>query len=482
MSLATLDYGRIPPQCTELEEAVLGALILEKNSIFKIIDLLGPDDFYKETHKKIYESIINLYQKNKSIDILTVTEELKKLKYLDEIGGPFYVTQLSSRVASASHIEEHSYYILTNSIKRQIISNSNNISNMSFDDSSDLEDLVSLYNSNVADVNKILAKNKSVTHISQSIKKSLDEIKIREKKSKDNILHGIKTPLKKLDITLNGWEPYLIILAARPSMGKTSFAIHSALIAALNNYSVYMFSLETKDIKISDKFILIQAGINPLKYTSGLLNKKEWDDIEFTAKKLSKLPIIIDDNQYVTLDYIKAKSRIYRQEGKCDLIIIDYLQLIRLGKRKRYQNRDEEVGEITRELQSLRKELNIPIILLCQLNRDVDKRSGIKRPQLSDLRESGNIEQDTDLVIFLNRPERYGIPEYEDGISTRGLGEIDIAKNRNGAIKRIRFNYNPALTKITDEEEEKQKKINYKEKQTKITLKDVDLGEDDIPY
>lgn len=477
------DYGKIPPQAIELEEAVLGSLLLESKSFNKIADILRVHDFYRDEHQKIFSAMSDMYLNNQAIDIITVTEELRNRKEIDEIGGALYVTQLSSRVASSAHLEFHSKILKQKSVKRMIISKSMQMINSAYDDSSNLSDVIDLLNKETEEINRELINSNTLSHISIGVKESTKEMKQRERLAKDGKMVGIKTPFRKLDELTTGWKPTdLIIIASRPSFGKTGLALAIAKIAAKENNAVCIISKEMPKKRLTDRLILSESDINPGKFRSGLLNDQDWVLFNKAAKKIEKLPIWIDDNPYSTVTYIKSRLRILKNEKKLDLVIIDYLQLISVNDiRQRNKNREQEIAQISSSLKEIAKELNIPIILLSQLNRLVEQRSNPK-PKLSDLRESGSPEQDADLVILLNRPEKYGIRTYDDGTPTKNIAELILAKHRDGPTGEFKFEHNTSLTRFWDYVKKDKQKTEYSGQQ-KLLIKDLDNDSgDDLPF
>ena len=426
-----LELGRIPPQAIELEEAVLGAILLEKDAVTEILDILTPESFYKEEHQKIFKTVIELFTNSKGIDILTVSEQLRRKKELDEIGGPLYVTGLTSRVASASHIIDHAKIIQEKYLKRELIRISTEINRISFDDESDIKDVLIYSQSEL--FNLILNKQKRSRHIAEIGVERLKELEEISKLDKE--FTGVPSGFTKLDRITSGWQNSdLIIIAGRPSMGKTSTVLEFAINAAEFNFYVDLYSLEMKDKQLYDKSISRKTGIENSFLRTNKMNDVHWQLIEKGHGKLEKIPLYIDDTPSLDVVEFRAKARRNKIKFDTKLIIIDYLQLMRSTEAYKRGGREREVADISEQLKATAKELDVPIIALSQMSRAIDSRTGNKKPRLSDLRESGAIEQNADLVIFIHRPEVYGMLEDDEGKSTKNLIELIIAKHRNGVI------------------------------------------------
>lgn len=446
------ELGKVPPQALELEEAVLGAIMLEKDAIISIIDIVKPETFYKDSHRKIYEAILELSKRIEPIDLLTVTEELKKKDQLDLIGGPYFLTQLTNSVASAAHVEFHARIISQKYIQRELIRVSTQIQEKAFDSSIDVDDLIDfseqqLFEVSFGNIKKETQKIDAV--IDQAIKR------IEEISGRAEGLSGVPSGFTKLDRITSGWQPSdLIVIAARPSMGKTALVLTMARNMAVDhNKAVAFFSLEMSSIQLVNRMIVSETGLPADKIRNGNLKKYEWEQLEIQLKNLVEAPIFIDDTPAISVFELRAKARRLKSQHHIQLLIIDYLQLMS-GPPDSQGNREQEVSSISRSLKAIAKELDIPIIALSQLNRSVELRSGDKRPQLSDLRESGAIEQDADLVVFIHRPERFGLLQDADGNSTKGLAEIIIAKHRNGPTGDVTLKFRSEQAKFTDMEDD----------------------------
>jgi len=447
-----LDFGKMPPQAIELEETVLGAIMLEKDAVLSIIDILKPQSFYKESHQKIYQAIVDLSTNSNPIDILTVTEELRKRNLLEEIGGPFYITQLTSRVASAAHIEFHARIIAQKYIQRELIRISTEIQNRSYDESMDVDDLLD-YSEN--ELFKIAEGNikKDTAKINVLVNEAIKQIEIASKR--EDKLSGVPSGFSKLDRLTSGWQKSdLVVIAARPSMGKTALVLSMTRNMAIEHSKpIAIFSLEMSSIQLVNRLIVAETELSSDKIRNGNLQDFEWEQLDFKIKDLVEAPIFIDDTPAISIFELRAKCRRLKMKHDIQVIIIDYLQLMS-GSPEMKGNREQEVSMISRALKSIAKELDVPVIALSQLNRSVEVRSGSKRPQLSDLRESGAIEQDADMVIFIHRPEKYGITEDEDGNSTIGLAEIILAKHRNGAVGDVHLRFRSEFAKFQDIEDD----------------------------
>ncbi len=447
-----LDIGKLPPQALELEEAVLGAIMLEKDAIIEVMDILSPESFYKDEHQKIFRAILDLSSNDKAIDILTVTEEMKKRKELDEVGGPLYITQLTGRVASAAHIDYHARIIAQKYIQRELIRVSTDIQNQAYDESTDVNDLLDFSESELFNIAQGNIKKETVK-INVLLKEAISQIE-EAGKSEDS-LRGIPSGYTKLDRLTSGWQKSdLIIIAARPSMGKTAFVLSMARnITIEHDRSVAIFSLEMSSIQLVNRLIAMETELPSNRLRNGKLAQYEWEQLDIKIKKLVDAEIYIDDTPAISVFELRAKCRRLKRQFDVDLIIIDYLQLMS-GTQDAKGNREQEVSAISRALKAIAKELDVPVIAISQLNRSVEIRSGNKRPQLSDLRESGAIEQDADMVIFIHRPEKYGFMEDEEGNSLKGVAEIILAKHRNGPIGDVHLRFRDECAKFVELEDE----------------------------
>lgn len=440
-SVIPLEKGRIPPQAIDLEEAVLGAMMIDKKGVDEAIDILSPDAFYKEAHKYIFEAIVQLFESSEPVDLLTVSARLKQNKRLDAVGGDFYLIQLTKKVSSSAHIEFHSRIILQKFIQRSLIKISSEIIQEAYDDGTDVFDLLDSAESKLYEVSQGNIKKSSETAQSLVIqaKKKIEEISNKEG------LSGIPSGFDRLDKLTSGWQPSdLIIVAARPGMGKTALTLSMARNIAVNsNIPVAFFSLEMSSVQLITRLISSETGLSSEKLRTGKLEKHEWEQLNVKVKALESAPLFIDDTPSLSIFDLRAKSRRLASQHGIRLIVIDYLQLMTAGGSQKGGNREQEISTISRNLKALAKELDVPVIALSQLSRAVETRGGSKRPLLSDLRESGAIEQDADIVSFIYRPEYYKIDEWDDEerSPTQGQAEFIVAKHRNGGLENIRLKF-----------------------------------------
>lgn len=435
------DIGKLPPQAKELEEAVLGALMLEKDAYSIISDILKPESFYDPVHQVIFGSIQGLAVQQKPVDVLTVVEELKRRGELETAGGAVYVAELTDKVASAAHIEYHSRIIAQKYLARQLISFSSDVVHQAFDETVDVDDLMQETEGRLFEISQRNVK-KDVIQINPVIKEALHNIQVAANR-KDG-MSGLSSGFKELDKYTSGWQNSdLIIIAARPAMGKTAFVLSMAKNMALNSdVPVALFSLEMSNVQLVNRLIVNVCHITGEKIKKGDLVPQEWEMLDTKIKDLYDAPIYVDDTPSLSVFELRTKARRLVREHGIKILIIDYLQLMNASGMT-FGSREQEVSTISRSLKGLAKELNIPIVALSQLNRGVENRQGTegKRPQLADLRESGAIEQDADIVCFIHRPEYYKITEDEYGNSTQGVAEIIIAKHRNGPTGLVRMKF-----------------------------------------
>ena len=449
-AIINLSDGRIPPQAIDLEEAVLGAMLIDEKGVNEIIELLSPEVFYKRSHQLIYESIERLFRESEPIDLLTVSADLKKNKNFEPAGGDFYLISLSQKVSSSAHIEFHSRIILQKYIQRKLITISNEIIQKSYNESTDVMDLLDEAESKLYDVaqGNIKTSTESAQNLVIRAKARIEEI------AKQEGLSGVSTGFEKLDKLTSGWQPSdLVIIAARPGMGKTALALSMARnISVQQKIPVAFFSLEMSSVQLITRLISSETGLTSDKLRTGKLADHEWQQLNIKVSDLESSPLFIDDSPSLTIFELRAKARRLASSHGIKLIIIDYLQLMNIGSSNKAGNREQEISTISRNLKALAKELDIPVIALSQLSRAVETRGGTKRPILSDLRESGAIEQDADIVSFLYRPEYYGITEWDDEMKTpsEGQGEFIVAKHRNGALDSIKLKFIPNLGKFED--------------------------------
>ena len=474
--VSNIELGKLPPQALDLEESVLGALMLEKEALTNIIDILKPENFYKDAHKEIYQAIIDLFNNSQPIDLLTVTNQLKKNGTLDIVGGSYYVTKLTTRVNSASNIEFHSRIILEQSIKRELINISSKVQKDAYEDTIDVFDLLDQTEQSLFDVSESHIR-KNYKKVQNLMKEAIDELETKKEK-KDGIT-GVPSGFIDLDTITSGWQPSdLVIVAGRPSMGKTAFVLSLIRNASIDhNLPMGIFSLEMSSLQLVNRLISSEAELDSDKIRKGNLKDYEWQQLLHKTDLLQKAPIFIDDTPALSILELRAKARRLKSQHDIQCIIVDYLQLMTSEYGKTSGNREQEIASISRSLKAVAKELNIPVIALSQLSRAVETRGGDKRPVLSDLRESGSIEQDADMVMFIYRAEKYDITEDEDGESTIGVAELLLRKNRNGPTGKVKLKFVERFAKFVDK--------NYIDSSETITLKsksnikNIDSGKSD---
>lgn len=442
-----LPHGRITPQAVELEEAVLGAMMLEQSAVNAVIDVLSPDSFYRPNHTKIFATIQDLFNESEPIDLLTVTEALRKSGDLELVGGAHALAALTTRVASTANVEFHARIISQKYIQRELIRVSSDIIEKAFDEKTDVFDLLDsaetgLFEVAEGNIRKGFESMKSV------VKKAMESIdKAREN---DSGVSGIPSGFADLDKITGGWQRSdMIVLAARPGMGKTAFVLTMARNVAVDaGIPCAVFSLEMSAVQLVQRLISAESEIPSDKFRKGTLEEYEYKQLHDRIGKLSSAPLYLDDTPGLNVFELRAKCRRLKATVGCDLVVIDYLQLMTGGNSG--GNREQEISTISRSIKSIAKELDIPIIALSQLSRMVETRGGDKRPMLSDLRESGAIEQDADMVAFIYRAEYYGITEHPDGIDTKGLGEFILAKHRHGSLGTVKMKFVAHLAKFAD--------------------------------
>lgn len=463
--IVSFERGKIPPQAIDLEEVVLGAMMIDKKGVDSVIDILHPEVFYKESHQFIFESIVKLFENTEPIDILTVSAKLKTLGKLEKAGGDYYLVQLTQKVSSSAHIEYHARIILQKYIQRSLIRISSEIIEDSYDETKDVFNLLDTAESKLYDVTQ--GNIKKSTETAQSLviqaKKKIEEIS-----NKDG-LSGIPSGFPELDKLTSGWQPSdLVIIAARPGMGKTALTLSMARnMSVSKNIPIAFFSLEMSSIQLITRLISSETGLSSEKLRTGNLEKFEWEQLNVKVSALENAPLYIDDTPSLSIFDLRAKARRLSSQYGIKLIVIDYLQLMTASVSNKNGNREQEISTISRNLKALAKELDIPVIALSQLSRAVETRGGSKRPILSDLRESGAIEQDADIVSFIYRPEYYKIDEWDDEERTPSAGQAEfiVAKHRNGGLDNIRLKFVTTLGRFENIEDfdspfEFQSKIN----------------------
>ncbi|HRO47447.1 replicative DNA helicase [Agriterribacter sp.] len=455
LDLSSMVYGKVPPQARDLEEAVLGAIMLEKSAFDTVIEILKPECFYVDAHQRIFRAMQSLAQKSMPIDLLTVVEELRTKEELELVGGPYYVTKLTNAVVSSANVETHSRIILQKFIQRDLIRISGEVISDAYEDSTDVFDLLDEAESKLFEItNNHLRKN--FDSIDTVLVKTIQRIEDMRNRQED--ITGVPSGFPSLDRITYGWQPTdLVILAARPSVGKTAFALNLARNAALHATKptpIAFFSLEMSAGQLVQRILSAESEIWLEKIARGKMEEHEMQQLYRNGiQRLQNAPIFIDDTPALNIFELRAKCRRLKNKHNVSLIIIDYLQLMSGTGDKRSSNREQEISTISRNLKGLAKELGIPIIALSQLSREVEKRKeGDKMPQLSDLRESGAIEQDADMVMFLYRPEYYNITANEFGESNKGETHVRIAKHRNGSLETIKLRALLHIQKFTEME------------------------------
>lgn len=447
--LNTPEYGKLPPQAIDLEEAVIGALMLDKEALTDVIDILKPESFYKEDNKLIFESILSLFEKSEPIDILTVTQELKKKGTLEQVGGPFYIAQLTNRVASSANVEYHARIISQKHIQRELIKISSETIKNAYDETIDVFDLLDSAEAKLFEVAEGNIR-KSYDDMNNLLHKAVKQLEII---SKQEGTSGVPTGFMNLDRVTGGFQKSdMIVLAARPGMGKTAFVLSLARNAAVDyKKGVALFSLEMSSLQLVNRLISSETEIAGEKLKKGTLEPHEWEQLNARIGKLTNAPIFINDTPGLSVFELRAQCRRLKAEKDIQMVIIDYLQLMTAGTGGDGKgNREQEISTISRAIKGIAKELEIPIIALSQLSRAVETRGGDKKPMLSDLRESGAIEQDADMVMFIYRPEYYSLTEDEEGNSTAGMAELIIAKHRNGSTEDVKIRFINHLAKFTN--------------------------------
>lgn len=444
-----LKEGNVRPQALDLEEAVLGALMLESDSITTVQEYIDEKAFYKPEHRIIYHNINELSQERKPVDLYTVVDKLRSNKQLKKVGGVEYLTKLTDRIGSAANIEFYARIIAQKYVQRALIDAAANIQKKAYDSSMDVADLIGDAEKAILEVTEGHVK-KSVQSASDILKKTIRAIEIA---GKNNTKYsGIRTGFTALDDITLGWQPSdLIIIAARPSMGKTAFVLSLARNVTVDyNIPVAFFSLEMSSVQLMTRLVVAETGFTGTLIRSGKLTPEQWKHLEVKVKPLGTAPLYIDDTPALSVFEFRSKVRRLYSTSGIKLIIIDYLQLMTAGGHGDKGNREQEVAFISRTLKAIAKELDIPVIALSQLNRTTESRGGSKRPQLSDLRESGAIEQDADIVAFIHRPEYYGFDTTDDGQPTAGLAEIILAKHRNGEVTDVRLKFMKDQARFAD--------------------------------
>jgi replicative DNA helicase len=450
------ELGKLPPQALELEASVIGALMIEKEAFSSITDLLRPESFYSDQHRHIFEAIQSLSANDAPIDVLSVAEKLKQAGQLEQAGGVIYLSDLTRRVASAAHIRYHAQIIAQKATARDLITAACQIEEKGYDETQDVDELVEEATAKIFEISQ-RSQKRDVTHIYPVITEAFD--RMHKASENDGNISGIPSGFTELDKITSGWQKSdLVIIAARPAMGKTAFVLSMAKNIAVDfNIPVAIFSLEMSNVQLVNRLIMNVCEIEGNKIRNGRLTKAEWDKLDNSIGVLQNAPIYVDDTPGLSVFELQSKARKLVKEHKIQLIIIDYLQLMNANGMS-FGSREQEVSIISRNLKGLAKELDIPVIALSQLSRAVEKRDSSnsnvdgKKPLLSDLRESGAIEQDADMVCFIHRPEYYKLYDDGNGKDLRGLGQIIVAKHRNGATDEIWLRFIGKYTRFQNED------------------------------
>ncbi|MDR0789165.1 MAG: replicative DNA helicase [Bacteroidales bacterium] len=440
--------GKIPPQATDIEESVLGALLLDQDALNNVIDVIKPEYFYLPENKEIFVAIYTLFQDNKPIDILTVVEQMKKLGTLEAAGGAYKIASLTNRVTSAAHIEYYARVLSEKFIQRELIRLSTETITEAYDETSDVLGLLDKTETKFLEIND---SNFNTGYKDMPILWSQTIKEIEELKMSDSNTLGISSGYLDLDRQVGGFQKgTLIILAARPSMGKTSLALNIARNVAVDfKKPVAVFSLEMSGTELMKRLISSEVEISSSKFTRGdQLEFHQIEQIKAKSEPLYNAPIYIDDTPALTIFELRAKCRRLKQKYGIEMVFIDYLQLMSGGDFKGMGNREQEISTISRQLKALSKELSIPVLALSQLSRAVETRGGAKEPILSDLRESGAIEQDADIVMFIYRPDYYGLTEPDSLGETLGMADVNVAKHRAGSTGKVRLRFRKDITKF----------------------------------
>lgn len=446
-------FGHLQPQAIDIEKVVLGALMIDKDAFTVVSEIIKPETFYEARHQKIYEAVQSLNLQEKPVDIMTVTEELRHKGTLEDVGGPAYVVELSSQVASSAHIEYHAHILAQKFLARQLIQFASMIETDAFDETVDVDDLMQKAEGALFEISQ---KNMLQDYV--QIDTIVDQAHqlLLQASNREGGLTGVPSGFRKLDDITAGWQPSdLVIIAGRPAMGKTSFALSIAKNVAIDyRKPIAFFSLEMNNVQLVNRLISNVCSIPGNKILNGQLTPDEWERFDSNIRKMQGAPIYVDDTPGLSIFELRTKARRLVREHGIELLMIDYLQLMNANG-MRFNSRQEEVSTISRSLKGLAKELNIPVLALSQLSRAVEQRDGPegKRPQLSDLRESGAIEQDADMVLFVHRPEYYHILQDEKGNDLHGMAQIIIAKHRKGATGDVLLNFRGEYTRFSNPED-----------------------------
>lgn len=436
------------PHDDDLESVILGACLTETTAMVLVGDKLSPEMFYETKFGEIYSALLSMYHSGKAIDLVTVRAELASRGKLEAVGGAYELVRLAGRVASSAHLEYHALILRQMYIRREMIAGLHTLLASAADESVDLSDALADLHRLAGHLESGAVSNNCLRDMERLMQDTLEQMDKRVENNRNGIT-GIPTGLRELDRLTAGWQQGdLNIIAARPSVGKTAFALHLALAAGRAGKHVLVNSLEMQGERLGDRWLCAQAAnVDAGHLKTGQLDAGERQQALEAARLLSALPVYVDDNPKMSMDHIRSSALLQKSKGRCDLLIIDYLQLCEMKSGQKNRNREQEVAEASRKAKLIAKELDIPVILLCQLNRECEMRAD-KRPALSDLRESGAIEQDADVVMLLYRPALYVTSERRSKFPSEGLGMVILAKHRNGETGDVYFGHNPAMTKI----------------------------------
>jgi replicative DNA helicase len=429
---------KIPPQSIEVEQAVLGAMLLDKEAIGKALESLDKDSFYRDDHQKIFSAIVDLYDKNQPVDIITVSDELTKRKELDNVGGRVYLLELTEKIATTANIEYHCNIVLEKSTLRKLIDTSTRIVSQCYDAALDVDDLLDRAEQGIFNISEKRIKEGFIP-IGELLPHTFEAIEEYQKKG--GMVTGLSTGFFELDTLTGGFQNSdLVVVASRPSMGKTAFCLSVAEHVAIEEETpIGIFSLEMAKSQLAQRMLCSRARFSTYKMRTGKISDHEYSNLAVAVGPLAEAKIFIDDTPNIGILQMRAKARRLKAQYDVGVIIVDYLQLMQGPKNA--ESRQQEISLISRSLKGLAKELNIPVVAVSQLSRKVEDRGGDKRPMLADLRESGAIEQDADVVIFVYRPEFYGIEKFKDGSPSEGVAEIIVSKHRNGPTGDLRLTF-----------------------------------------
>lgn len=447
------------PQAVELEQSVIGTLIMEPDRLTEVVGILSPESFCDDRNSFIYKTLIEMFDQNTPVDLYNVGKRCNGSPLFKGRAGTLYASECTCKVGSGVNLLFQAQIIQQRYIARLLMYAGSKISTLAGDDTKDVADVLDESNKLIDKINALSCGSSAGQSLRDSLTESLKLAEQRQAAYLGGLPTGIPTGISDLNRLTGGWRgAQLIILAARPAMGKTALMLHFAKSAALNGTPVCIFSLEMSHVSLSDRLLLSECEVEVNRFRNGDLSGDDWRQLNEASAQLEKLPIHVDDNAVVSMRYIKTRCHILKKQGKCGLIMIDYLQLADTSTKERNRNREQEIAQASRQAKIIAKELDVPVVLLSQLSRECEKRAD-KQPQLSDLRESGAIEQDADVVGFIFRPAYYGLDRIETlkygNISTSGLGIINIAKQRDGATGLVAFSHNPSMTKIGDFQENK---------------------------